>query len=220
MGAWPSLPRRSSHSAFCRFGAGWAIFAPCPSTGFYGACRLAAAACPSWVMVTRRDATCLPSCRPRRRGGMNAITPIEGEGLAECRQLPTDEERAERLESLAVDIEMTIQVAEWRVGRRLRDARDMFRYSADENGFEGWLKSRLGVDRSEAYRLISVSENLDGPRRRVRRVAEAHDLRTRRPLHPRRRPRRSRAHDCGRRGGACCGREAAEGRGCRHPATG
>ena len=69
---------------------------------------------------------------------MNAITPIEG---AECLQVETDADHEARLESLALDIEMTIQVAEWRVGQRLRDARA---YISVARTYEG--KSRIVRD--------------------------------------------------------------------------
>lgn len=65
-----------------------------------------------------------------------------------------------RLEAIAVDIEMTQSVAVFRIGQRLAEARDLFKYDRTVGGFEGWVKSRLGWDNRLARRIISVHENL------------------------------------------------------------
>lgn len=69
---------------------------------------------------------------------------------------------ADRLEAIARDIEMTQQIVAFRIGERLAEARDLFRYKRDEGGFRGWVKSRLGWSEKQAYRFINIHENLGG----------------------------------------------------------
>lgn len=65
-----------------------------------------------------------------------------------------------RLESIAVDIEMTQSVAVFRIGQRLAEARDLHKYKRSVGGFEGWVKTRLGWSDRQAHRLISIHESL------------------------------------------------------------
>lgn len=47
-----------------------------------------------------------------------------------------------------------------KIGERLAEARDLFRYDRREGGFEGWCQSRLNISRSTAYNMIRVFEQL------------------------------------------------------------
>jgi hypothetical protein len=67
-----------------------------------------------------------------------------------------------QLEAIAVDIEMTQSVAALRIGQRLAEARDLFRYKREVGGFQGWVQSRLGMSDRQAHRLIAVYERLGG----------------------------------------------------------
>lgn len=62
----------------------------------------------------------------------------------------------DRLEEIAVEIETIQGVALLKIGERLCEARDLFRYNRREGGFDGWIDSRLKVGRSTAYKLIDV----------------------------------------------------------------
>lgn len=68
----------------------------------------------------------------------------------------------QQIEAIAVDIELTEQVAMARVGQRLAEARDLFKYDRREGGFEGWVRSRLGYSYAWAHEAITRYEKL-GP---------------------------------------------------------
>lgn len=82
--------------------------------------------------------------------------------VAQTQQTPAPSEInvAERLEAIAVDIEMTQSVAVFRIGQRLAEARDLHKYKRSVGGFEGWVKERLGFERNHAHNLISVYERI------------------------------------------------------------
>jgi hypothetical protein len=73
---------------------------------------------------------------------------------------PAPDDVARRLEEIAADIELTQAMAAIRIGQRLAEARDLFRYERSEGGFDGWASRRLGYDRRAAYRFISTFESL------------------------------------------------------------
>jgi hypothetical protein len=62
-----------------------------------------------------------------------------------------------RLEAIAVDIEMTQSVAVFRIGQRLAEARDLFKYDRTVGGFEGWVKSRCPMRNTATDCVISIS---------------------------------------------------------------
>lgn len=66
----------------------------------------------------------------------------------------------QQLEAIAVDIDLTRNMAAYRIGERLKEARDLFRYRRDEGGFRGWAKTRLGWDERKAYRFIEAVDAL------------------------------------------------------------
>lgn len=66
----------------------------------------------------------------------------------------------QRLEDIAKGIETVQATAIIKIGERLAEARDLFRYDRREGGFEGWCERRLKLSRSAAYRMISVYEQL------------------------------------------------------------
>lgn len=61
-----------------------------------------------------------------------------------------------RLEEIAVEIETIQGVALLKVGERLLEAQELFKYQRDEQGFGGWVDSRLRFGQTTAYKLISV----------------------------------------------------------------
>lgn len=66
----------------------------------------------------------------------------------------------QRLEDIAKGIETVQATAIIKIGERLAEARDLFRYDRREGGFGGWVEKRLGIGKDTAYRMISVFENL------------------------------------------------------------
>lgn len=65
-----------------------------------------------------------------------------------------------RLEEIAKGVETIQATAIVKIGERLAEARDLFRYDRREGGFEGWCQARLRLDRVAAWRMISVYEQL------------------------------------------------------------
>ena len=65
-----------------------------------------------------------------------------------------------RLEAIAKDIELLQAAAVARLGERLHEARELFRYKRNEGGFQGWYEQRLGMSRGTVYRSINVYERL------------------------------------------------------------
>lgn len=84
--------------------------------------------------------------------------------VAQTQQTPAPSEMnvAERLEAIAVDIEMTQSVAVFRIGQRLAEARGLFKYDRSVGGFGGWCERRLGFTDRHARNLIEIWENI-GP---------------------------------------------------------
>lgn len=65
----------------------------------------------------------------------------------------------QQLEAIAVDIEITLQVAAGRVGEKLIEARRI--HSRKPNGgFKRWVEVRLGWTEQYAYRFIKAVENI------------------------------------------------------------
>ena len=62
----------------------------------------------------------------------------------------------DRLEQIAVEIETIQGVALLKVGERLLEAQELFRYQRDEQGFGGWVDRRLRFGQTTAYKLINV----------------------------------------------------------------
>ncbi|NEU14634.1 DUF3102 domain-containing protein [Methylobacterium sp. BTF04] len=62
----------------------------------------------------------------------------------------------DRLEEIAVEIETIQGVALLKIGERLSEARDIFKYDRNEGGFTGWIDARLKFGSSTAYKLIDV----------------------------------------------------------------
>lgn len=65
-------------------------------------------------------------------------------------------DNAGRLEAIAVEIEAIQGVALLKIGERLMEARDLFKYDRDEGGFIGWIDARLKISKPTAYRMIDV----------------------------------------------------------------
>jgi hypothetical protein len=68
----------------------------------------------------------------------------------------------DRLEAIAKDIETLTATATLRIGAKLAEAREVFRYRRDEGGFAGWVESRLGYSRQHAYNFLHVHERFGG----------------------------------------------------------
>lgn len=66
----------------------------------------------------------------------------------------------QRLEDIAKGIETIQATAIIKIGERLAEARDLFRYDRKEGGFTGWVERRLKMSRDSAYNAIKVFENL------------------------------------------------------------
>ena len=62
----------------------------------------------------------------------------------------------DRLEQIAVEIETIQGVALLKVGERLLEAQELFRYDRNEGGFRGWVDRRLRFSVDTAYRLVGV----------------------------------------------------------------
>ena len=62
----------------------------------------------------------------------------------------------DRLEEIATEIETIQGVALLKIGERLSEAREIFKYDRNEGGFTGWIDSRLTFGSSTAYKLIDV----------------------------------------------------------------
>lgn len=68
------------------------------------------------------------------------------------------------LEALAVRYEQAQTAAKAgaiEMGAALVRARDLYRYRRDERGFVAWLSERLGLPKTQAYRLIAIAEQLE-----------------------------------------------------------
>ncbi len=93
------------------------------------------------------------NCSNERLGGrlMRQLSLVEN-------NTPGDVEQ--RLEDIAKGIETVQATAIIKIGERLAEARDLFRYDRREGGFTGWVEKRLGIGKDTAYRMISVFENL------------------------------------------------------------
>lgn len=66
----------------------------------------------------------------------------------------------QRLEEIAKGIETVQATAIIKIGERLAEARDLFRYDRAEGGFTGWVERRLKMSQRTAYRMIDVFERL------------------------------------------------------------
>lgn len=62
----------------------------------------------------------------------------------------------DRLEQIAVEIETIQGVALLKVGERLLEAQELFKYDRSEGGFTGWVDARLSFSQKTAYRMIEV----------------------------------------------------------------
>lgn len=65
------------------------------------------------------------------------------------------------IERIAQEIELlqgTAAITIIRIGERLKQAQEKFRYVRASNGFAGWVESRLNFSRRTAYRFIGVYE--------------------------------------------------------------
>lgn len=71
-------------------------------------------------------------------------------------------EAAKRLEDIAKSIETVQATAIIKIGEKLSEARDLFRYDRSEGGFTGWVERRLRMHERTAYRMIDVYERLGG----------------------------------------------------------
>lgn len=65
-----------------------------------------------------------------------------------------------RLEDIAKGIETVQATAIIKIGERLAEARDLFRYDRREGGFTGWVEKRLKITYRTALNMISVYEQL------------------------------------------------------------
>lgn len=63
-----------------------------------------------------------------------------------------------RLTQIAHELERTQKNAILEMGKLLCEARDLFKYKRDEEGFRGWLVDNCSISRSSAYEAISVFE--------------------------------------------------------------
>lgn len=66
----------------------------------------------------------------------------------------------QQLETIAVDIELTEQIAFARIGKRLTEARDLHRYKG-RGDFEEWVRDRLGYEKTWAYDAIKIAQGID-----------------------------------------------------------
>lgn len=66
----------------------------------------------------------------------------------------------QRLEDIAKGIETVQATAIIKIGERLAEARDLFRYDRREGGFTGWVERRLKINYDSALRMIHVYERL------------------------------------------------------------
>jgi hypothetical protein len=64
----------------------------------------------------------------------------------------------QQIEAIAVDIELTEQVAHARIGQHLKKAHGLFKYVRSEGGFEGWVRSRLGRSDEWARQAIAIAD--------------------------------------------------------------
>lgn len=63
-----------------------------------------------------------------------------------------------RLDEIARAIIETQHQGALRIGALLHEARQLFRYKRDENGFLAWIDRRLSMSKSTAYELVHVFE--------------------------------------------------------------
>jgi hypothetical protein len=63
---------------------------------------------------------------------------------------------AAQLEAIAQKIEGIEGAALFEIATLAAEAHALFRYNHDEGGYAGWMGSRLGIRRSNAYRLLDV----------------------------------------------------------------
>ena len=71
--------------------------------------------------------------------------------------IPSDPDFADQLEALARDIEHLERTAIFRIAAGVAKAHELFLNRRDEGGFQGWVETRLGYSRSQAYRLVNVN---------------------------------------------------------------
>lgn len=70
----------------------------------------------------------------------------------------SDAEFRAEIEAVARQIEHFERSAIFRIANRLAWVHEQFLYRRDEGGFQGWVESRLGYSRTQAYRLLNVAE--------------------------------------------------------------
>lgn len=95
--------------------------------------------------------------------------PVEGDGrewgagmnlVAKSEDLVDVATVEQQIEAIAVDIEITLQVAVRRAGEKLSEAHELFVYSRNVGGFEKWVKDRIGITPQHARRLMSVYKSI------------------------------------------------------------
>jgi hypothetical protein len=64
----------------------------------------------------------------------------------------------QQIEAIAKDIELLQSAAIIRIAERLAEARELFRYKRNGEGFVEWAETRLKFSKSTAYRLLDVHE--------------------------------------------------------------
>jgi hypothetical protein len=69
----------------------------------------------------------------------------------------SDAEFREAIEAVARQIEHFERAAIFKIANRLAWVHEQFLYRRDEGGFQGWVESRLGYSRTQAYRLLDVA---------------------------------------------------------------
>jgi hypothetical protein len=69
---------------------------------------------------------------------------------------------ADRLTEIETEIRATQGAAIIKIGEKLHEAREIFRYDRNEGGFEGWVESRLTFSRRTAYNMIDAFTRLSG----------------------------------------------------------
>ena len=84
---------------------------------------------------------------------MNHVAPIAADELANVEQ---------QLEQHALNVERIQGNAVFEIGRELKQAQSIFRFSRDEGGFTGWLAKRLPhINQRAAYRAIQTFEGVE-----------------------------------------------------------
>jgi hypothetical protein len=73
----------------------------------------------------------------------------------------SDAEFRAEIEAVARQIEHFERSAIFRIANRLAWVHEQFLYRRDKGGFQGWVESRLGYSRTQAYRLLDVAKLIE-----------------------------------------------------------